>query len=117
MALQGWCSGEHPFKIELRDGSGGELGAPIDATIVVQLVPLGMMMLGMGLAMTDDTRIPEPRTVSLTWAARLPKLTLHPDPLADVGMKALAKFAEFASERYAGACLQSTQPRADSPPG
>jgi hypothetical protein len=111
--LQGWSSGENPFKIELKNEAGdGDLGAPIDATMVVQLVPLGMLILGMGIATTDDPRIPEiARTVSLVWSAKLPgRLSLHPDPLSELGTQALAKFAHVAANAFSTACLQATQP-------
>jgi hypothetical protein len=113
--LQGWSSGEQEMDIGIDVPGGAEL-APVKASMVVQLVPLGMLVLGMGIGTTTDARIPEiSRAVSLTWVARLPALTLNIDPIAGLGAQALGKFAQLVCNQFAGAVLQATQPPAKEP--
>lgn len=110
--LQGWSSGELPFKTELAPGIAGA-GEPstIEGSMVVQLVPLGALVLGMAIATTDDKRIPEAaRAVPLTWVARIPRLTLAASPLEAMGMETVGKFAQWASMQFAGAIASTTTP-------
>jgi hypothetical protein len=110
----GWCSGENAFRVDVVDGDGKPLGAPVEASMVVQIVPLGILLLGMALATTDDRRIPEmQRAVSLTWVARPPRLTMAADPLAELGAQTLDNFAKFASQAFGQAV--STTPAEKEP--
>lgn len=107
----GWCSGENSFNVEVLDSNGQPIGEPIVATMIVQLVPLGLLLLGMAVATTDDPRVPElRRAVPLTWVARLPRLTLAVDPLEALGAESLEKFAQVASQTFAGAIRLATTP-------
>lgn len=98
-AVRGWCSGEQELRIDLLDNDGNPSGPPIVVSMVLQLIPLGALVLGMAIATTDDERVsPDRRVVPLSWVARMPRLTLSVDPLSDMGLDALGHFAQVATQ-------------------
>lgn len=113
----GWCSGEQSFNAQPLDQNGQPIGEPIIASMVVQLVPMALLLLGMGVATTEDRRIPElRRAVPLTWVARLPRLTLAVDPLEALGAESLDKFAQYACQAFTSAIGMSTTPEEKEAP-
>lgn len=97
--VRGWCSGETELRIDLLGDDGQPSGPPIVVALVLQLVPLGVLVLGMAIATTEDERVPPvQRAVPLTWVARMPKLSLSVDPLAAMGEEALGHFAQVATQ-------------------
>jgi hypothetical protein len=110
-AVQGWCSGETHFRVELKTPTGEELAPAFEATMILQLVPLGAMVLVMGCAWTDEPRVPEPaRELSLTYATRLPRLTLGLNPFDELAQKSVANFCQLATNHFAHQIAAATSP-------
>jgi hypothetical protein len=102
----GWSTGDVRIKVAV-----GSQEDPILATIIVTLLPIGPIVLAVGIADTGDERVPQGvRQLSLTWGDRIPLLTAAVgDPLAPIAEKATRFFGRFASNQFATAYL-STKP-------
>lgn len=107
--MHAWTSGEQCFTIALTDAKGEPEAPGIDVRMVVQLIPLGLLILGMGYAETDDPRIPEPRRkFGITWPQPPPsKTSMEIDPLADLGSRAMGTFASMSTNEFGSAVRQS----------
>jgi hypothetical protein len=79
--------------------------------MLVQLVPLGALILVMGVAWTEEPRIAElARQMSLTWVARLPRLTLAPNPFDELARTSMAQVGQIASNHFAEQLVAATAP-------
>lgn len=88
----GWSSGSRLIKLEL------EAETLIDVDIIVEVFPLGSLLVCAGHAQSDDNRLPESaRTVSMLWCERLPRVqvSLGPDPMQENGEKAFERMVQF----------------------